>query len=34
VLGLYQRMVPLQLPSLFFLGLLQPVGPTIPLVEV
>ena len=27
-------MAPPQLPGLFFLGLVQPVGPTIPLVEV
>jgi dimethylaniline monooxygenase (N-oxide forming) len=32
--ALYRRMAPPQLPGLFFLGLLQPVGPTIPLVEV
>ena len=32
--ALYRRMMPPQLPGLFFLGLLQPVGPTIPLVEV
>jgi len=31
---LYRRMAPPGLPGLFFLGLLQPVGPTIPLVEV
>lgn len=31
---LYRRMAPPQLPGLFFLGLVQPVGPTIPLVEV
>jgi dimethylaniline monooxygenase (N-oxide forming) len=32
--GLYRRMAPPGLPGLFFLGLVQPVGPTIPLVEV
>ena len=32
--ALYRRMAPPGLPGLFFLGLLQPVGPTIPLVEV
>lgn len=32
--ALYRRMAPPQLPGLFFLGLVQPVGPTIPLVEV
>jgi cation diffusion facilitator CzcD-associated flavoprotein CzcO len=32
--ALYRRIAPPQLPGLYFLGLLQPVGPTIPLVEV
>jgi hypothetical protein len=32
--ALYRRMAPPHLPGLFFLGLVQPVGPTIPLVEV
>jgi dimethylaniline monooxygenase (N-oxide forming) len=32
--ALYRRMAAPALPGLFFLGLLQPVGPTIPLVEV
>lgn len=32
--ALYRRMAPPRLPGLFFLGLVQPVGPTIPLVEV
>lgn len=32
--ALYRRMAPPELPGLYFLGLLQPVGPTIPLVEV
>lgn len=32
--ALYRRMAPPQLPGLYFLGLVQPVGPTIPLVEV
>jgi dimethylaniline monooxygenase (N-oxide forming) len=31
---LYRRMTPPHLPGLYFLGLVQPVGPTIPLVEV
>jgi hypothetical protein len=31
---LYRRIAPPQLPGLFFIGLVQPVGPTIPLVEV
>jgi dimethylaniline monooxygenase (N-oxide forming) len=31
---LYRRIAPPQLPGLYFLGLVQPVGPTIPLVEV
>lgn len=32
--ALYRRMVPSEHPSLFFSGLVQPVGPTIPLVEI
>lgn len=32
--SLYRRMVPLSRPGLFMLGLIQPIGPTIPLVEV
>ena len=32
--ALYRRMAPPQLPGLYFPGLVQPVGPTIPLVEV
>ncbi|WP_326536746.1 flavin-containing monooxygenase [Pseudorhodoferax sp.] len=32
--ALYRRMAPPQLPGLYLLGLVQPVGPTIPLVEV
>ncbi|HEX2548175.1 MAG TPA: NAD(P)-binding domain-containing protein [Ramlibacter sp.] len=32
--SLYRRMTPPQLPGLYFLGLVQPVGPTIPLVEL
>ena len=31
---LYRRMVPPALPGLFMVGLVQPVGPTIPLVEL
>lgn len=31
---LFRRMTPPHLPGLFFIGLVQPVGPTIPLVEV
>lgn len=31
---LYRRMMPLNKPGLFMLGLIQPIGPTIPLVEV
>lgn len=31
---LYRRMAPPHLPGLYLLGLVQPVGPTIPLVEV
>ncbi|AWB32773.1 flavin-containing monooxygenase [Orrella marina] len=32
--ALYRRMVPLSAPGLFMLGLIQPIGPTIPLVQV
>jgi glycine/D-amino acid oxidase-like deaminating enzyme len=32
--ALYRRMAPPHLPGLYFLGLVQPVGPSIPLVEV
>ena len=32
--GLYRRMVAVEHPGLLFAGLVQPVGPTIPLVEV
>ncbi len=32
--ALYRRIAPPQLPGLYFLGLVQPVGATIPLVEV
>lgn len=32
--GLYRRIMPPDLPGLFFAGLVQPIGPTIPLVEV
>lgn len=32
--ALYRRMAPPHLPGLYFLGLVQPVGATIPLVEV
>ena len=31
--SLYRRMAPPHLPGLYFLGLVQPVGPTIPLAE-
>jgi hypothetical protein len=31
---LYRRMLPPDRPGLYFVGLVQPVGPTIPLVEV
>lgn len=31
---LYRRIVPPALPGLYMLGLVQPIGPTIPLVEV
>lgn len=34
VAPLYRRMLPPELPGLCLLGLVQPVGPTIPLVEV
>jgi dimethylaniline monooxygenase (N-oxide forming) len=32
--NLYRRMVAPKLPGLFFVGLVQPIGPTIPLAEV
>jgi dimethylaniline monooxygenase (N-oxide forming) len=32
--ALYRRMLPPQLTGLFMVGLVQPVGPTIPLVEI
>ena len=32
--ALYRRMLPPELPGLFMVGLVQPVGPTIPLVEI
>jgi dimethylaniline monooxygenase (N-oxide forming) len=32
--ALYRRMIPPPLPGLFMVGLVQPVGPTIPLVEI
>lgn len=32
--ALYRRMLPPQLPGLYFVGLVQPIGPTIPLVEI
>jgi hypothetical protein len=32
--SLYRRMLPLKSPGLYMLGLIQPTGPTIPLVEV
>jgi len=32
--ALYRRMVPPDLPGLFMVGLVQPIGPTIPLVEI
>lgn len=32
--ALYRRILPLDRPGLYMLGLIQPVGPTIPLVEV
>jgi dimethylaniline monooxygenase (N-oxide forming) len=31
---LYRRMISIKLPGLIFAGLVQPVGPTIPLVEI
>ena len=31
---LYRRMLPPELPGLYMVGLVQPIGPTIPLVEV
>jgi dimethylaniline monooxygenase (N-oxide forming) len=32
--ALYRRMVAADRPGLYFLGLVQPIGPTIPLVEI
>jgi dimethylaniline monooxygenase (N-oxide forming) len=32
--ALYRRMLPPHLPGLYFVGLVQPIGPTIPLVEI
>jgi dimethylaniline monooxygenase (N-oxide forming) len=32
--SLYRRMLPPHLPGLYFVGLVQPIGPTIPLVEI
>jgi dimethylaniline monooxygenase (N-oxide forming) len=32
--ALYRRMVAAEQPGLYFLGLVQPIGPTIPLVEI
>ncbi len=32
--GLYRRMLPPDRPGLLFAGLVQPIGPTIPLVEI
>lgn len=32
--ALYRRMLPPTQPGLFFVGLVQPIGPTIPLVEI
>ena len=32
--ALYRRMIPPSLPGLFMVGLVQPIGPTIPLVEI
>ncbi len=32
--SLYRRMLPPQCPGLYFAGLVQPIGPTIPLVEI
>jgi dimethylaniline monooxygenase (N-oxide forming) len=32
--SLYRRMLPPTLPGLYFVGLVQPIGPTIPLVEI
>ncbi|HEX3141472.1 MAG TPA: NAD(P)-binding domain-containing protein [Rhizobacter sp.] len=32
--SLYRRMLPPALPGLYFVGLVQPIGPTIPLVEI
>lgn len=31
---LYRRMLPIDLPGLYMIGLVQPIGPTIPLVEI
>src|SRR5690606_36056675 len=31
---LYRRIVAVERPGLFFAGLVQPIGPTIPLVEI
>ncbi|AEC21362.1 monooxygenase [Pusillimonas sp. T7-7] len=31
---LYRRMLPIDLPGLYMVGLVQPIGPTIPLVEI
>lgn len=32
--GLYRRVLPPDRPGLYFVGLLQPIGATIPLVEI
>ncbi len=32
--ALYRRMLPAHLPGLYMVGLVQPIGPTIPLVEI
>ena len=32
--SLYRRMVCVEQPGLYFMGLVQPIGPTIPLVEI
>ncbi|MET0221168.1 MAG: monooxygenase, partial [Tardiphaga sp.] len=34
MVDLYRRIVPPAQPGLFFAGLVQPIGPTIPLVEI
>lgn len=34
MVDLYRRIVPPRQPGLFFAGLVQPIGPTIPLVEI